>query len=838
VENRFAELSFGEWLKRRRKAAGLTQQQLALQISCSTSALKKLEANVRRPSSQIVDQLSKFFNIRQEEQTAFLRFARGDWRSVPTEIKEDTPWRPSTKSPRSNLPASISLLVGREQAIADIRDYLSKEDIRLVTLIGPPGIGKTRLSIETARTELSKFPDGVFFVALAPLEDPSLIALTIVQALGFVETKNISVRQQLVDDIGGKQMLIVLDNCEHLIEDVAPLASDILSACPRLKILATSRESLRVPGEWLYRVPALDVPKQSSSIDVKTAPKFPALALFAERARAVQPGFTLNSENIQAVSSICAQLDGLPLAIELIAARIRLMSPAALLEHWNAQFILAADGVRAVTTRQKTLNNAIGWSYNLLSGEEQKLFAYLSVFSGGFTLEAAEAIFSQTITEKSVSDLITSLLDKSLLQQVVDERNRSRFTMLVTIQRFALNQLRSMELETTARHTHLSYFLELAEQAEPKLKSAQQFEWLDRLHIEQDNLRAAWDYAIKSNATLALRLASALLNFWFMRGNPSEGRNWCVQLLERTNHWGQTAKRAHVLGMAGRLTSFQQDFPTARPLLEQALAIARLSGDKQEIAFALLGLAAIALRQHDEKVAQAFAEECLMICQELQDEWAIAWAMFRLGNVLSYQGHHAEAEELFMKSLAKFQELGDKLRVVNIFNALGELMRVQGDYERASKFYEDSIEFLREHHSRSALAASLFNLAWVSLHRNNTSKARALFEESLKLYKQDSNKNAMIDCVAGLAAVLGTIGKPKQAAQLFGAVEFLLGGIAGHMEPPDQKEFDHYTAAVRSQLDEASFANAWEQGPAMTLEQAITYVLEQTENALTECDSN
>src|SRR6185503_12191144 len=296
----------------------------------------------------------------------------------------------------------------------------SNPKVRLVTLIGPPGIGKTRLSIETARAALSDFPDGVFFVALAPLEDPNLIASAVAQALGYVGARNISTTEQLKEGMGDKQMLLVLDNCEHLIENVASLAVELLSACPQLKIIATSRESLRIPGEWLYAVPAFDLPTERSSLDVESASNYPALTLFAERARAVRSDFSLNADNIETIAAICARLDGLPLVIELIAARMRLMTPQALLARLSRQFVLTADGMRAASERQKTLYNAIDWSYKLLPPKEQKLFVYLSVFSGGFTLEAVEAMFSRRMTEKSLPNLIALLLDKSLLKFAPD----------------------------------------------------------------------------------------------------------------------------------------------------------------------------------------------------------------------------------------------------------------------------------------------------------------------------------------------------------------------------------------------------------------------------------
>jgi transcriptional regulator with XRE-family HTH domain len=363
--------SFGDWLKHKRRALDLTQAALAGRVGCSAAAIRKLEAEERRPSAQIVERLAEIFEIPQDQQTAFLRFARGDVRSMPSETKEDFPWHASAAPAHSNLPATVTSLIGRQQEIGEVREYLSKDNLRLVTLIGPPGIGKTRLSLEVARRALLDFPDGVFFIALASLDDPSLIALTVAQALNFVEVKRQSGTEQLSDGIRGKQMLLVLDNCEHLIEDVAALVSLLLSTCPHLKVLTTSRESLRIPGEWIYAVPAFDLPAEHSSVNVEGASQYPALVLFVERARAVRAGFSLTSENIKTITAICARLDGLPLVIELMAARMRLLSPQELLDRLTGQFMLTADGMRAASERQKTLQHAIDWSYQLLPPEEQ-----------------------------------------------------------------------------------------------------------------------------------------------------------------------------------------------------------------------------------------------------------------------------------------------------------------------------------------------------------------------------------------------------------------------------------------------------------------------------------
>jgi predicted ATPase/transcriptional regulator with XRE-family HTH domain len=826
----WAEVSFGEWLKRRRNGLGLTQQQLALKINCSTSALRKFEAEERRPSAQIIERLADVFGIPSNQRTSFLRFARGDWKANPAGGINDLPWQFSTQFPRSNLPVSLTSLIGRQYELAGLADYLADPGTRLVTLIGPPGIGKTRLSIEAARAALSSFPDGVFFVDLAPLADPNLVALTVVQTLVFVSTGDKSPVDLLKEGIGDKHMLLVLDNLERIIEGAVPLIAELLVTCPHLKILTTSREALRIPGEWLYRVPALNFPTlaQLQSLDRVEISQFAALTLFAARARAVWPGFKLSAENLESITAICMRLDGLPLAIELIAARIRLMSPQGLVERLGDQFTLHADGIRATSARQKTLHNAIAWSYDLLTDEEQELFARLSVFVGGFTLYAAESIFAQTSKRKTIADLITSLLDKSLLQRTFDGGTESRFIMLMTIQQFAQDSLRRIGEETEVRNWHLAHFLDFAEQASEKMHGPDQFEWLDRLEAEHDNLRAAWDFAIENDTELASRLATALLEFWSIRGNPSEGRAWMAKLLEQTNRWGQTIKRAHLLGVAGQLAYIQQDSASARLLLGEASSLARGAGDQKELAFTLLWFGRTAHDLRDERVARQLIEECLSRYRELNDPWGMAMAMFHLALMEADEGRYAESEERNLKSLTIFEQLGDKHRVGQVRNALGELSRLRGNYERASKFYEEAIEIFREERHHHPMAIPFFNLAWVSLHQGDYRKAWTLFEESFELCKEYGIKIPLLHILSGFAGVLGMMKKPEQAARLFGAVESLVEsiGMAGRMNPSDQKEFDHYVAIVSTQLNQAAFANAWAAGRAMTMEQAIAYAFE------------
>lgn len=787
MENRLTEVSFGEWLKRRRKAAGLTQAQLALQISCSTSALKKIEAEERHPSAPIVERLADIFHIPPKEQTAFLRFARGDSGSVFAETLEDVPWRALPQSSRSNIPATTTSLIGREKEIADVHVYLGRADIRLVTLIGPPGIGKTRLGIESARTALSNFPDGVFFVALAPLNDPALLAVTLAQALGYVGTRNISTAEQLKEGIGNKEILIVLDNCEHLIEDVASLTIFLLSACPRLKILATSRESLRISGEWLYPVPAFDVPREHASIDMQTASNFPALTLFAERARAVRPDFALNAENIKTVSAICAQLDGLPLVIELIAARIRLMPPQALLKRLNEQFILSADGRRAPSLRQRTLQNAIGWSYNLLSNQEQNLFARLAVFSGGFTLEVAEAIFSPT--EKSVSNLIASLLEKSLLQRALDARGEPRFDMLVTIQHFALNQLQSMGGEADTRNRHLAYFLDLTERAGQEMRGPKQIEWLNRLKALNDNLRAALEWAIETRRTeMALRFVRNLHWFWFMRGDHTGAQHWFRRVLAMPDTPLYPEAQAEALAQLAyhNLQLGEKAIQEARPLLEQALSVVDTNQDIENIHGARIMLGLLLAEEGHFAAARSILEESKARFQACHDEWGYAYVTLCLVVQSERQTDWATALALCQQALAGFQKLGD-------------------------------IYF-------SSVALRLVGRSYV--HQGDLANGIAALRESLFLAQQLDNKfQIALILWRSFAEAAFYAGENARAVSLISASINLFQSIGAWMEDDDLL-FENELAPGRAKLSETEFTTAMEQGRAMTLEQAITYALE------------
>jgi len=860
------KISFGFWMRLRRKALDLTQAGLGQLVGCSAAAIRKFEADERRPSAHMLTRLAEIFDIPPEQQPAFLRFGRGDWASPPVEAIRDEPWRTSTRSPRSNLPAASTSLIGRTEEVKQVCGYLANVDIRLVTLIGPLGIGKTRLSLEVGRASLSKFPDGVFFVALALLDDASLVAPAILQSLGYVESKILRASEQLSDGIGDKRMLLVLDNCEHLIEGIAQLVSELLVACSGLKILITSREALRIRGEWIYSVPILKVPKDILAVNMDTVSRYPAVTLFAERARAVRSDFALSPENLQAVSSICTQLDGLPLAIELIAARIRLMSPQALLARLSDPFVLSADGMRSVSARQKTLHNAIRWSYDLLSSDEQKLFAYLSVFSGGFSLEASEGIFGRWFVEKSVSDLVTSLVDKSLLQHTIPPQSEPRFHMLVTIQKFALARLRQVGEEARARNWHLAYYLELAEKADQEIHGPDQVDWINHVESEHDNLRAAIDWCISTQkAETGLRLLGALGWPWEVRSHYSEMRSQYekIQSLPEVTH--HPAIHARLLDHIGRHCWTQGDFEEARAFLEQSRGIWLQLGEEGEQGLAenlnWSGLLAL-WANRDYNAAEVYLHQSL----ELFQKWGnprMALSIFHLGILEVDRNQYAKALSLLEQSLAMFSELGDLFSIarVSVFlgilfakqgnyqkalyfieqhlkmdqrllfwdgiadglHEMGDIYHNQGDIDQAEQFYEHSLTVCREH--GLFLGITLYSLGLVALQRKDYSLALQRFTDYYPSARKANEKTSAAVLLTGLAAVAGGTGQPERCAELYGAAEAIIGASQDPISPFDRVEFERHIQIGRDQIGEQAFTALQSSGGTMTQAQAIARAL-------------
>jgi predicted ATPase/DNA-binding XRE family transcriptional regulator len=865
------ETSFGKWLKNHRRSSGLTQQQLSKQIGCSTITLRKIEAEERRPSTQIVERLADIFNISNDEQAAFVAFARSGWKSAPEKQSNRGPWKISANSVRTNLPAAITSLIGRARDMELVQQYLLKDEIRLVTLMGPPGIGKTRLAIETAHKVLSNFPDGVFFAPLAPLTNSLLIASTVVQSLGFADKKHRSAFEMLRDGIGDKHMLLLLDNCEHLIEAAATLVSDLLSACPRLTILATSRESLRIPGEWLYTVPTLELPGENSPIDVETARNFPALLLFAERAHAVNPDFTLNPENIQAVVSICLQLDGLPLAIELIASRMRMMSPQAMLKHMNSQFVLSANGMRAISARQKTLKNAIHWSYDLLSNEDQRLFACLSVFSGGFTMGAAESIFAGMVTARTVMEIVTSLSDKSLLLRAMDEGGDLRYYMLFTIQQFAHEHFDQLPEAIDVRKSHLDYFLKMAVRANREIHGPNQIRWLALLDQEYDNFRSAleWSFSQKDTRS-ALKMVSSLSWYWGLWRHNSELRNWFERLQELghlrdhpllygqlLNHmgnsnwvagdfqnarvcleealalWKQLGKSGH-MGMAQALClmgmvshSIDSDYETSQSLFEQSLALYEECGSQWGMALASFNLGWVHDHTDHDQIAQEYLERSLQLFSELGDSWGMGRSSQFLGQLFLKQGRYNLAERYFKQHLSIDEQLQFKPGTVVALGNLGDLYRFQEEYEEAEHYLLRSLAVCREYGIKIDRGYYNYALGMLGLQKQDYAFATKYIKQYFESGSPVSQALATSDLCLGLAAAAAGLAKPERAARLHGAAQKLLQVIDIPYTPFDRDIFDRHIQLARKQLGDENFKILEKEGRSMTMEQAIALALQE-----------
>lgn len=824
--------SFGYWLKLKRKALDLTREGLGERVGCSAATIRKIEAEERRPSEQIAERLAEVLRIPQNERTNFLRFARGDWKFAPVETEENQPWHASGKSPRSNIPATTTSLIGREKEIAEVREYLRRADTRLVTLVGPPGIGKTRLSIESARASLHDFPDGVFFVRLALLDDPNSIASAIIQALGYMESGNSSPEDQLRESTGQKQMLIVLDNCEHLIEGVTSIASSLLSACPGLKMLATSRESFRIPGEWLYPIPAFDLPKESKTINLENASAFPALMLFVERARAVKPDFKLTPENIQTVISICARLDGLPLVIELIAARMRLMSPQALLERFSGQFVLTADGMRAASERQKTLRNAIDWSYNLLSEREQKLFAHLSVFSGGFTLVEAEAIFAYTVTKKSVPEILALLLDKSLLRRVASESNEDRYEMLVTIQEYALERLRGSGEENEIRNRHLAYFSELARQAGRYLRSADQLEWLDRLDVEYDNIRVALNWAQASGAIAeGLRLVTDLQWFWTWRVHVQEPSLALENLVTKPLPADQIQALARGHRFVGALKWNSSDKKQSEAHFKESERLSLLLGPEGKVDLAWArhmhhNFTKSAITETPIQIRQRY-DEVFKLFQEAGDPWDMAGMLSDMGVELERSGDFIGTREALEQSLRLYRECGDRIsaaktNVVLVYLALDH----DNNYAEARPQLEEILHFYRQARLNYLMDMPLWLLGVIAVREGDYVRAKEWYTECLLFDQQIGLPRQRAECFIGFAGIASAEQDFERAAQLLSVGEAEAEARANPLESIDQIELKRLTAVLREELGDARFEELASQGRAMTTEQAIAYALE------------
>jgi non-specific serine/threonine protein kinase len=707
-------------------------------------------------------------------------------------------WPTPTPAPKHNLPAQLSTFIGREKEIAQVKQLLTGTGgatlpltppvRRLVTLTGSGGVGKTRLAIQVGRKVLPFFSHGVWLVELAPLTDPALVLQVVATVFELHEEPSRPWLTVLTDYLREKSLLLILDNCEHLVEACAQLAEALLKACPDLDILATSREALGIAGEFAFRVPSLSTPDPRHWLPLETLAQYEAVKLFVERAATSLPGFAMTNDNASAIVQVCQRLDGIPLAIELAAARVKVLQVEQIATRLDDRFRLLTGGSRTALQRHQTLRSLIDWSHSLLTESEQILLRRLSVFAGGWTLEAAEEVCESGGLESfGVLDLLSHLVDKSLV--IVDEgAEKPRYRMLETIRQYAREILFNSGEEEQLRDRHLNSMLKLVEKAEPEIIGHDQLIWLDRLDLEIDNLRAALEWAFSVGDTEAsLRLAGSAFWFWTIRGYWHEAQRWLKDALDKSGAEKRTKARAKALNAIGFILWLSGEYAEARAVLDESVSIGRAIEEKLSLAVSLIWLGRVIFSLGDYAASRRVLDEGLALSRELGDKHAIGWSLVGFGEIKSSQGNYKEAQAFFEESMVLLREIGDK----------------------------------------NWLAYAARRLAHIALRQTNYRRAFVLCAESLTLNVEMGDKRGVAACLAAMASMSAAQGHATHAARLYGATAALLESFGVQLIPWDQIESEPYMIGTRAEIGEDEYTKAYSEGQAMTLDQAIAYALEE-----------
>jgi len=773
--------SFKVLLRRYRLEAGLTQEALAARAGVSARNIQELERGANNPLRDTARRLVNALDLTADDRRRF------DAAAPPGPRRRD---RAATHlvvgrgrlsaDGLAALPQPPTPFIGRAREIVLVREAL-RDRARLLTLTGVGGVGKTRLALRVADEVRADFADGAFFVDLTATRDPGLAPALIARAFGLREAAGRTPEELLIAALCERRLLLVLDNCEHVLTAMG-VVSALLAAAPGVTVLATSRVALHLYGEHEVRVPPLETPDPSTARAARpdALRDYPAVQLFLQRARAARADLTPTPEVVRAVATLCARLDGLPLAIELAAARCKLYAPATLLARLDDRLALLTDGPYNLPTRQQTLRNTLDWSYALLGAEERRLFARAAVFDGGWDLEAAEAACASGL-EASVRGGLEGLADHNLIEATDDGATGPRFRMLETVREYAIARLaESMEAEEMGRR-HAQYYLALAERAEPELTGRKQVLWLDRLETELNNLRAALTWARDSgDVEVGLRLAGALYRFWDHHSHFAEGRKWLEAGLARGA--GLPADvRVKALHVAGVLTLEQGAYDQAAAYLSDSLALFRGLGNLYGAAFALYALGTIALYRGEHERATAFLTEALKLLREVRDTDGIAALLGQIGYAALLRRDYERAIARFEESLALYQDMGSTLGSGNMLTRLGRALLEQGDHARA----------------------------WTAL------------TEGLRLTRQAGNWWYIAECLETMAAATAAGGEPMRAARLWGATEALRASLAAPLPPVEQPLYERHIAAARALSDDASFTAAWAEGRALTLERTL-----------------
>ena len=791
---------FGAWMRARRLARRWTQEELATLLGYDVTYVRKIEWGARRATEGVRARLAMVFELPVE--------------SLPA---ADT-----VAAAVARLPSPATSFLGRAFEVVEVTELLLGQSgagsgvaspSRLVTLIGAPGIGKTRLAIEVAARLDDRLEHGSRFVPLLTTEDPADVALAICTALGLPTTGAQGAERLLADYLRPLELLVVLDNFEH-VAAAAPLVASLLGEASGLRVLVTSREPLRVAGETQFPVPPLAFGGRDE----------PAVALFGDRARMVRPDFTMAAHDVEQVAAICSRLDGVPLAIELAAAATRLMSPAALLGELDHVLDLPSTGPRDAPAHQQTLRATIDWSYRLLDDDDRALFAQLGIFVGGFTLEAATAVCGRVAVDRSrVVAGVASLVDKSLLETRPDAPGGSRFVALQAIREFALERLEERGGGEELRRRQALHYAELAETAADHLTGKNQAAWLDILGVEHANLLAALRWTLPADPSTALRLAGALWRFWLLRSHFTAGREW----LERTLAAGSPDDPARIRAAtgAGVLARSQGDYDRAEQLSDQATALARQRGVTEDVALAILNSGIVAEHRGRYDTAASRFEESLALYETAGSKRGVGHALNCLGNVALDRGAPEEAISYFERALTAFKLLEDHWSVALACTNLGWVAHVGGDAGRARTWYSHSLALHRSLGHERGIANTLCNLGRVARMEDDWRSATAYLEEALLLFRRLGERRGVAECLGELAATAAGEDRPGRAAQLYSAATGLRNAIGAPLSPGDVEAQERVLGGVREALGEPAFAEAWADGRGMSLDDAVLLAL-------------
>ena len=739
------------------------------------------------------------------------------------ELRQDFPALRSLEATPNNLPQQLTSFIGRERELAEATELL--KGTRLLTLLGMGGLGKTRLSLQIAADMMDAYPDGVWFVDLAPIRDVSLVPSVTAQVLGVQEEPGRPLTQTLCAHLKPRRLFLILDNCEHLVSPCATLANALLRAAPDVRIIATSREALRVPGEQTYPVFPLAVPDRKASVE--TLSRSDAVRLFMDRAQLQKPGFALTEKEAPAVAELVARLEGIPLALELAAARMRSLSVQDINKRLHDRFKLLTGGGRVLLERQQTLRALVAWSYDMLQESEQMLLERLCVFAGGFDLEAAEKVCgADPLTSDDVLDLLTSLVEKSLVM-AEESDSGSRYRQLETIRDFAREYLVKRDDATAIAARHCDHFLLLAKAAKKNLQGAQQAEWTRRVETELDNLRAAINLALAGGVDpiLAVKFEVQLMGFRFLRGYSTEGRKYVRAALADPSVQASDVAHGHALYVGGVLAFTQSDYAEAGRMLEDCLTLRRRLGNPVEIAATLSTLAQVRLHEGDTNRAQECDEEALGIFRKLGDRIGEAIGVSHLGEIAMYGSEDATARQYFEQCLGIARAIDHRELEAECERVLGELALDEGDLPAARARFARSLEVCRNAENKRGVAMALWWMAKADIEGGDGTSAWTKVCAALHAFRDFEMHAQVLGCLEDLAGLLLSRGLVDDAVRLYGAVETFRERLALARPPRSKKHWDHDIAAARSILGDATYDEVWGDGRTWELDGAIRRAL-------------